>query len=130
MVLFLSIFIEEFASKLIIYNLIEYAAAFFLLGDQLKDAVNVCLKHLDDFQLAIAITRVYEGNPFIYIYIGFLLLNTNYNIEFTGEDGPILKSIYEDYIIPLAIRAGDRWLASLAFWSLNQRDKAVKAIMV
>ncbi|CAB4445912.1 unnamed protein product [Rhizophagus irregularis] len=84
-----------------------YAAAFFLLGDQLKDAVNVCLKHLDDFQLAIAITRVYEG-----------------------EDGPILKAIYEDYIIPLAIRTGDRWLASLAFWSLNQRDKAVKAIMV
>ncbi|RIA89474.1 RAVE protein 1 C terminal-domain-containing protein [Glomus cerebriforme] len=85
----------------------EYAAAFFLLGDCLKDAVNVCLKHLDDFQLAIAITRVYEG-----------------------EDGPILRSIYEDYIIPLAIRTGDRWLASLAFWSLNQRDKAVKAIMV
>jgi len=85
----------------------EYAAAFFLLGDQLRDAVNVCLKHLDDFQLAIAITRVYEG-----------------------EDGPILRSIFQDYIIPLAIRTGDRWLASLAFWSLNQRDKAVKAIMV
>ncbi|CAG8644989.1 7798_t:CDS:10, partial [Funneliformis mosseae] len=85
----------------------EYAAAFFLLGDRLKDAVNVCLKHLDDFQLAIAIARVYEG-----------------------EEGPVLKSIYEDHVIPLAIRTGDRWLASLAFWSLNQRDKAVKAIMV
>lgn len=54
------------------YNLIEYAAAFFLLGDQLRDAVNVCLKHLDDFQLAIAITRVYEGKLFFlkaYIFI-------------------------------------------------------------
>ena len=52
-------------SKLTIYPIyliwIEYAAAFFLLGDRLKDAVNVCLKHLDDFQLAIAIARVYEG---------------------------------------------------------------------
>ncbi|CAI2173797.1 12342_t:CDS:10 [Funneliformis geosporum] len=85
----------------------EYAAAFFLLGDRLKDAVNVCLKHLDDFQLAIAISRVYEG-----------------------EEGLVLKSIYEDHVIPMAIRTGDRWLASMAFWSLNQRDKAVKAIMV
>ncbi|CAG8743362.1 2277_t:CDS:2, partial [Racocetra fulgida] len=41
-------------------NFIEYAAAFFLLGDKLKDAANVCLKYLDDFQLAIAICRVYE----------------------------------------------------------------------
>ena len=49
---------------------------------------------------------------------------------FTGDNGPILKKIYEDYVIPLAISTGDRWLASLAFWSLNQRDKAVKAIMV
>ncbi|CAG8765782.1 5603_t:CDS:2, partial [Acaulospora colombiana] len=84
----------------------EYAAAFFLLGDRLKDAVNVCLKHLDDFQLAIAICRVYEG-----------------------DEGPVLKSVFEEYVIPLAIKTGDRWLASLAFWFLNQRDRAVKAIM-
>ncbi|CAG8527835.1 6325_t:CDS:10 [Diversispora eburnea] len=84
----------------------EYAAAFFLLGDRLKDAVNVCLKHLNDFQLAVAICRVYEG-----------------------DDGIILKSVFEEYIIPLAISTGDRWLASLAFWFLGQRDRAVKAIM-
>ncbi|CAG8635506.1 14582_t:CDS:10, partial [Acaulospora morrowiae] len=85
----------------------EYAAAFFLLGDRLRDAVNVCLKHLDDFQLAIAICRVYEG-----------------------DEGLVLKSIFEEHIIPLAIKTGDRWLASLSFWFLNQRDRAVKAIMV
>ncbi|CAG8733198.1 6725_t:CDS:2, partial [Dentiscutata heterogama] len=85
----------------------EYAAAFFLLGDKLKDAANVCLKYLDDFQLAIAICRVYEG-----------------------DEGSTLKSILENHVIPLAVKTGDRWLASMAFWILNQRDRAVKAIMV
>ncbi|KAF9106062.1 hypothetical protein BGX29_010629 [Mortierella sp. GBA35] len=37
-----------------------YAAAFFLLGDKLQDAVNVCVKHLNDIQLAISLCRVYE----------------------------------------------------------------------
>ena len=38
-----------------------YAAAFFLLGDKIRDAANVCLKHLDDPQLAIVLCRLYEG---------------------------------------------------------------------
>jgi hypothetical protein len=43
-------------------NLIpELAAAFFLLADRPKDAVSVCIKHLQDIQLAICICRVYEG---------------------------------------------------------------------
>lgn len=41
-------------------NSVGYAAAFFLLADKLQDAVNVCVKNLSDFQLAIAICRVYE----------------------------------------------------------------------
>jgi hypothetical protein len=36
---------------------LEYAAAVFLLADSLKDAVNVCLRNLDDFQLAVALAR-------------------------------------------------------------------------
>lgn len=47
----------------------EYAAAFFLLGDRLLDAVNVCLKHVGDFQLAIAICRVYEGTTFYNMFL-------------------------------------------------------------
>ena len=39
----------------------EYAAAFFLLGGRLKDAVNVCVKHLNDLQLAVTIARLGEG---------------------------------------------------------------------
>lgn len=84
-----------------------FAVAFFLLGDSLKDAVNVCLRQLDDFQLAIAISRVYEG-----------------------ESGPVLKSILEDRVLPLAFEHGYRWLATWAFWMLDRRDLAIQTIMV
>jgi hypothetical protein len=57
---------------------VEYAAAFFLLADCLKDAVNVILNQLKDLQLAIAVTRVYEG-----------------------ERGPILKNLLQDKVLPL-----------------------------
>lgn len=84
----------------------EYAAAFFLLADSLKDAVNVCLNQLKDIQLAIAITRVYEG-----------------------DKGPVLRELLEDKILPLAAQEGNRWLASWAFWMLHRRDMSVRALI-
>lgn len=86
---------------------LEYSAAFFLLGDCLKDAVNVILNQLKDLQLAIAVTRVYEG-----------------------ERGPVLKELLEDKVLPLAAQEGNRWLASWAFWMLHRRDMSVRALIV
>ena len=86
---------------------LEYAAAFFLLADCLRDAVNVILTQLKDLQLAIAVTRVYEG-----------------------ERGPILKELLEEKVLPLAAQEGNRWLASWAFWMLHRRDMAVRALIV
>ncbi|KAI9445323.1 RAVE protein 1 C terminal-domain-containing protein [Lactarius indigo] len=85
----------------------EYAAAFFILGGNLKDAVNVCLRHLDDFQLAVALARVVEGR----------------------DDGPILRDILNETIIPLAFKKGNRWLGSWAFWLLHRRDLAVRILV-
>jgi hypothetical protein len=85
----------------------EYAAAWFLLGDSLKDAVIVCLNQLNDLQLAIAITRCYEG-----------------------DDGPVLKWLLEERVIPQAITEQNRWLATWAFWMLRRRDLAVRALVV
>jgi hypothetical protein len=85
----------------------EYAAAFFLLADHLKDAVNVILNQLKDLQLAIAVTRVYEG-----------------------EGGPILRELLQDKVLPLAAQEGNRWLASWAFWMLHRRDMSVRALIV
>lgn len=86
----------------------EYAAAFFLLGNSLQDAVNVCLKQLEDFQLAIALARVVEQS----------------------NEGPILFGILNRTVLPHAFREGNRWLASWAFWLLHRRDLAVRIIIV
>ncbi|RFU34559.1 hypothetical protein B7463_g1817, partial [Scytalidium lignicola] len=84
----------------------EYAAAFFLLADCLKDSVNVIINQLKDLQLAIAVTRVYEG-----------------------EGGPVLKELLEEKVLPLAAQEGNRWLASWAFWMLRRRDMSVRALI-
>lgn len=73
----------------------------------MKDAVNVCFNQMKDIQLAIAIARVYEG-----------------------DDGPVLKSLLEDRILPLAVKEGDHWLATWAFWMLKRKDKAVQSLLV
>lgn len=84
----------------------EYAAAFFLLGGSLKDAVNVCIKNLSDFQLAIALARVVEG-----------------------DEGPVLRDILTNTILPFAFKDGNRWLAGWAFWLLQRRDLAVRVLI-
>jgi hypothetical protein len=85
----------------------EYAAAFFLLGGSLKDAIIVCLNKLFDFQLAIALARAVEG-----------------------DDGPVLHNVLKTTVVPLAFKDGNRWLASWAFWFLNRRDLAVRVLVV
>lgn len=85
----------------------EYAAAFFLLADHLRDAVNVCLNQLKDLQLAIAVARVYEG-----------------------DHGPVLRRLLEEEVLAIAAHEGNRWLASWAFWMLHRRDMAVRALIV
>jgi hypothetical protein len=85
----------------------EYAATFFLLADHLRDAALVCLNQIGDIQLAIAITRAYEG-----------------------DDGPVLKEILETRVLPEAAIDGNRWMASWAFWKLGRRDMAVRSLIV
>ncbi|KAK9763886.1 regulator of (H+)-ATPase in vacuolar membrane [Basidiobolus ranarum] len=85
----------------------EYAAAFFLLGDRLKDAVRVCLNYLKDFQLAIAICRCYEG-----------------------DDSPTLKELLRDHVLVKGFDKGNRWLVALGFWLLGEREKSFKALMM
>jgi len=40
----------------------EHAAAFFLLAGALRDAIEICLTKLEDFQLALVIARLYESD--------------------------------------------------------------------
>ncbi|SNX84181.1 related to RAV1 - Regulator of (H+)-ATPase in vacuolar membrane [Melanopsichium pennsylvanicum] len=84
----------------------EFAASFFMLGESLKDAVNVCVRNLDDLPLAIALARV-KG----------------------GDDGPVFVDLLKTRILPLAFERGDRWMGSWAFWMLKRRDLAVRIIV-
>ncbi|KAF2229701.1 WD repeat protein-like protein [Viridothelium virens] len=84
----------------------EYAASFFLLADSLKDAVSVLANQMGDIQLAIAVARVYEG-----------------------DNGPVLRSFLVEKVLPLAAEEGNRWQATWAFWMLQQRDRAVRALV-
>ena len=86
----------------------EYAAAFFMLGGCPKDAITICLRQLNDWQLGYALARAVEG----------------------GTDGPIVKSILTDTVLPLAMAGGHRWLATWAFWMLGRRDLAVRVLIV
>lgn len=84
----------------------EYAAAFFLLADNLQAAVDICVNQLDDMQLAVAIARVYDG-----------------------DTSPVLQSLLEDKVLPQAAFEGNPWLATWAFWMLGRRDMAVRALI-
>jgi hypothetical protein len=74
----------------------------------LKDAVNVCIKQLLDFQLAVAIARVVENS----------------------NEGPVLLEILSGTVLPVAFKDGNRWLGSWAFWLLHRRDLAVRILLV
>lgn len=62
----------------------EYAAAFFLLAGSPKDAVNIIASRMQDLQLAIAVARVYEG-----------------------DDGPVLRELLEEKVLPQAALEGN-----------------------
>jgi len=74
----------------------------------LKDAVNVCIKQLGDFQLAIVLARIVEQS----------------------NEGPVLKDILVNTVLPTAFQLGNRWLGSWAFWLLHRRDLAVRILLV
>jgi len=84
----------------------EYAAAFFLLADNLDSAVSVISNQLGDVQLAVAVARVYGG-----------------------DSCPELKKLLETRILPTAVAEGNRWQATWCFWFLGQRSEAVRALI-
>lgn len=72
--------------------------AFFILANELNEAINVALERARDLNLAILIARMCEPNP----------------------HGPvqdrIVIPIVEKYMLEEAKRADDPWLASIALW--------------
>ncbi|KAF4554481.1 putative RAVE protein 1 [Elsinoe fawcettii] len=84
----------------------EYAAAFFLLADDLKAALGVLANQLGDVELAIAVGRVYGG-----------------------DDAPELREMVRRKVVLEAVGRGDRWAASWGLWFLGEKGKAVRALV-
>lgn len=84
----------------------EYAAAFFLLADNLDSAVSVLSNQLGDTQLAIAVARVYGG-----------------------DDSSTLKKFLNERVLPNAAREGNRCQATWTYWMLGERSLAVRALV-
>jgi hypothetical protein len=88
----------------------EYAAAFFLLGNSLKDAVYICVNQLDDPQLAIAIARVWDKDR--------------------EQSDIVFHELLEKVVLPRAVDDEEgRWIACWAYIRLNQLDKALQVIV-
>jgi len=79
-----------------------------MLADQPRDAISVCLRQMGDWQLAAALAKAIEPD----------------------SNGPLLKWILTDRVVPMAFEGGHRWLASWAFWTLGRRDLAVRVLIV
>ncbi len=92
----------------------EHAAAFFLLAGKLWDAVEVCVSRLEDLQLALVITRLYEG-----------------------DNGEVYQRLLKEYV--LGISAGtsqsrleassDPFLRSMAQWLLQDYPASLETFL-
>ena len=99
----------------------EQAAAFFLLGDKLWDACEVCISRLGDLQLSLVITRLYEG-----------------------EGGPVYQRILKECVLGVDTTAPsptkgssaslepspDPFLRSIACWLLQDYSTALETLLV
>ncbi|XP_026177170.1 dmX-like protein 1 isoform X2 [Mastacembelus armatus] len=89
----------------------QHSAAFFLLAGSLKDAVEVCLEKMQDLQLALVISRLYES-------------------EF--ETASTYKKILQRHVLgqDKQIPAHqDPFLRSMAYWVLEDYSRALDTLL-
>ncbi|KAL6042826.1 hypothetical protein QOT17_024211, partial [Balamuthia mandrillaris] len=89
------------------------AAAFFLVAGKsnLSKVLNICLKNLQDTQLALWVCRLVEGEP-------------------RDDVLPAMyKQVLEEHVIPMAQAQGDIWLESMGLWLLRRYQDALKVLV-
>ena len=83
------------------------AAAFYLLGNHINEAVQVALVHLKDIQLAVTICRLMEG-----------------------DNSEELKNIYSEYYIGQGTKCKDPWLTSLGYWLCGKHMESLNCFNI
>lgn len=96
----------------------EYAAAFFLLANAVKDAVQVCLSKLEDLQLAMVVVRLYEGDLDSVPEHLRRLLNAEVLGQPEGAEGTSLKLAHPD-----------PFLRSMALWLLQHYEESLTTLL-
>lgn len=86
----------------------DLAVTFFLLAgrDQLKAALNVCIKNIEDLHLAIWLARLIEG-----------------------DNGPHFNRVIEEHLLSQAHSNADPWLESISLWLLKRYSDALSALL-
>lgn len=85
----------------------QLAAAFFLLGGSLKDSINIIIQKLKDYQLALVISRLVEGD----------------------SNGEIFQFILNNHLLLLAKESNDNALLSLCYWLLKKYDNSITSLL-
>ncbi|KAH8272248.1 hypothetical protein KR044_013165 [Drosophila immigrans] len=95
----------------------EHAVAFFLLANSLNDAIEVCMNKLEDFQLALIIARLYEGDA----------------------EGCYYHRLLNDHILGTDIDTGrcdltrahpDPFLRSMTYWNLKKYQDSLNTLLL
>lgn len=80
------------------------AAYFFLLAGLVKDCCITLCNKVGDVELALAVARV-------------------------NNDDTALMHMIENFILPKAIKEGDRWTTSWVFWKMKTKEIAIQALV-
>jgi hypothetical protein len=106
----------------------EYAAAFFMLAGQPRDAIRICLRQMNDLEMAIMLARIADyrtEHPGDYAPT-LLELDKQDEPRPVPVCGEMLREVIETTVLPDARKAGDRWLSHWALWNLGQRSLAIR----
>ncbi|XP_045775741.1 dmX-like protein 2 isoform X3 [Maniola jurtina] len=95
----------------------EHAAAFFLLGGALKDALEVLITRLGDLQLAMVVARLYESDNALPSSLRKLLMDE------------ILGGETDDGEIDLEHAHPDPFVRSMALWELKRYGEALDTLL-
>ncbi|CEM28769.1 unnamed protein product [Vitrella brassicaformis CCMP3155] len=90
----------------------EMACAIFIVGGAIREALDVCLRYLDDPQLAIFLCRIWDAHT---------------HDPSQADGSSLLHSTIREKILPYAKSRGDPWLQATLLWLIGEYQTAIDA---
>ena len=105
------------ATKLLTLKRFEFAAAFFLLGENLKTCLQIIVKNLNDPILAVLVCRM-------------MMLQWDKTPEKAKMARAELDTIYEQHFLNRGKLEGDVYLTAIGLWGTQKYIQAVNSLKV